>query len=412
MKAKILIVGGGAMGTSVALHAATRCDPLREPVILIEKDRLGAGSSGRAQAIIHQGYSDRRIAGMARDALKVYASFEQHTGRSIGFRQTGVLFLTGAATAAKLEADIEMQLSIGIDVRRVDADEIRKIVPGIEVDDDAVGAFEQEGGFVDSTRTIQSLATLARSKGVVTRVGVKNPTILVEDGRAVGVETSAGSFFAPQIVLATGPWTPVILKGLGAELPLRAVKTQQHFMAMPSPATPDDDLLSLEHGDPMLADFETRFTPDPFALLPVAHPVIFDLEKRFCARCEPRRGRTRISRLGLRDLEEITDPESLPEHADEAFSSWARQTVSERLPVYRDQADLGSQAAWLTLTPDERPIVGPVEALPGLYVVAGFSGNDFQLAPSIGEGLAQMLLGEPVSAFDPEYLSLARFQQV
>lgn len=400
------------MGTSVALHAATRCDPLREPVVLIEKDRLGAGSSGRAQAIIHQGYSDRRIAGMARDALKVYAGFEQHTGRSIGFRQTGVLFLAGPATAASLEADIEMQVSIGIDVRRVDAEEIRRMVPGIQVDDDTIGAFEQEGGFVDPARTIQSLATLARSKGVVTRVGVGNPTIVVEDGRAVGVETSAGRFFAPQIVLATGPWTPLILEGLGVELPLRAVKTQQHFLAMPAPSTPDDDLLSIDHGDPMLADFETRFTPDPFARLPVAHPVIFDLESRFYARCEPRRGRTRIGRLGLSDLEEVADPETISEHADEAFSSWAREVVRQRLPAYQGQADLGSQAAWLTLTPDERPIVGPVEALPGLWIVAGFSGNDFQLAPSIGEGLAQMLMGEPVSAFDPEHLSLSRFQAV
>ena len=74
------------------------------------------------------------------------------------------------------------------------------------------------------------------------------------------------------------------------------------------------------------------------------------------------------------------------------------------------QNDEGGQAAWITLTPDERPLVGPVEEIPGLYVVTGFSGNDFQLAPSIGEGLAQMILGEPVSAIDPEFFSLGRFR--
>ena len=41
----------------------------------------------------------------------------------------------------------------------------------------------------------------------------------------------------------------------------------------------------------------------------------------------------------------------------------------------------------LTLTPDRRPIVGPISEIPGLYVATGFSGNDFQLAPSIGEGV-------------------------
>ena len=88
MKAKILIVGGGAMGTCLALHAARRCDPLREPVILIEKDRLGAGSSGHTAAIVHQAYSDRVMAGMARDAVKIYARMKESTGRTVGYRRT------------------------------------------------------------------------------------------------------------------------------------------------------------------------------------------------------------------------------------------------------------------------------------------------------------------------------------
>ena len=80
------------------------------------------------------------------------------------------------------------------------------------------------------------------------------------------------------------------------------------------------------------------------------------------------------------------------------------------MPVYADMADEGGQAAWITLTPDARPIVGAVKEIPGLYVVTGFSGNDFQLAPSIGEGLAQMILGQPISAIDPEFFSPDRFR--
>jgi glycine/D-amino acid oxidase-like deaminating enzyme len=53
--------------------------------------------------------------------------------------------------------------------------------------------------------------------------------------------------------------------------------------------------------------------------------------------------------------------------------------------------------------------VGPIEAIPGLYMVTGFSGNDFQLAPTIGEGMAQMLHEQPVSAFDTEFFSAGRF---
>jgi len=400
------------MGTCIALHAASRCDPLKEPVILIEKDRLGAGSSGRVGAIVHQEYQDREMAGMARDALKVYAGFEQTTGRSIGYRQTGVLALAGPTNTAaveQLEATLEMQKSIGINVRRVEAEEIRRLVPGIEVDDNVVGAFETGGGFVDAERTISAFATLARNRGAVTRIGVKDPTVLVEDGRAVGVETSAGTFYAPQVVLATGAWTPKLLRTMGVELPLRPVRTLQHFIKMPAPGPEEDEDSLSEALDPVVADFETRFRPDPFARMPVAHPVIFDHEAGFYAKCEPKGGHTRVGRIGFTECDDISDPEAVDAEVTESFRDWARSALEKRIPKYKEMVTSTSEVAWITLTPDERPIVGPIEKVPGLYVVAGFSGNDFQLAPSIGEGVAQMLWDQPVSAFDPEFLSPARF---
>jgi glycine/D-amino acid oxidase-like deaminating enzyme len=55
------------MGTCTALYAAKSCDALREPVVLVERDLLAAGASGRTSAIVHQGFADRTMAGMARD---------------------------------------------------------------------------------------------------------------------------------------------------------------------------------------------------------------------------------------------------------------------------------------------------------------------------------------------------------
>ena len=407
MKAKVLIVGGGALGTSVALHAAQRCDPLTEPVVLIEKDRMGAGSSGRAAAVIHQGYSERAMAGMARDALKVYSGIKSATGRSVGYQRTGVLVVArrGADGRAQLEADVEMQRSIGIDVRMVDAAEMRALCPGIEVPDDAIGAFEPEGGFVDPRRTISTLATLARDKGAITRVGVKEPNILVEDGRAVGVQTSEGEFRAPNVVLTAGPWTPSILEGLGVKWPLDIYKVKEHFLGMPDPPAAEEDGGHDQDGSEM----EMRFMPDPLDLMPAAHPVLIDRESDFSARCEPASDRTRFGRLSFEEREHLERPEALVEGVDSEFRDWVRQNAGTRMPIYRDMEDKGGHSSWIVLTPDQRPIVGQVEEIPGLWVVTGFTGNDFQLAPSIGEGLAQMIMGEPVSAFDVDYFSPKRF---
>ncbi|MEC7231733.1 MAG: FAD-dependent oxidoreductase, partial [Planctomycetota bacterium] len=131
MNAKILIVGGGAMGTSVALSAAKRCDPLSEPVVLIEKGSLGSGSSGRTGAVIHQGYRERALAGMARDALKVYAGMHSTVGRSVGYRKTGVLVVAGSDKEAieGLAKDVAMQRELAINVQLVGATEMRRLCP-------------------------------------------------------------------------------------------------------------------------------------------------------------------------------------------------------------------------------------------------------------------------------------------
>jgi glycine/D-amino acid oxidase-like deaminating enzyme len=139
----------------------------------------------------------------------------------------------------------------------------------------------------------------------------------------------------------------------------------------------------------------------------VPHPVIFDLDGGFSVRCEPSTDRTRLGRIrftGARELSVDQEPELDPKARE-----WAREALATRLPMYRDSELMGGQAYRVVLTPDSHPVVGPVHGIEGLYVIAGFSGNDFQLAPSIGEGMAQMILGQPISAFDPEFFSPARF---
>ena len=375
--------------------------------MLIEKDHLGAGSSGRNAAIVHHGYSDRAMAGMARDALKVYGTMKANTGRSVGYRNTGVLLLAGTdqERIAQLERDVSMQRELGINVRLVKGAQMRGIMPGIEVTGDAVGAWQTAGGFVDPARTIASFAALARAAGASTRIGVSGPKVIVEKGRAVGVETSDGIFEAPNVVLTTGPWTPAICRELGVELPLSVARTQECFLQMPKPEEgeeEDDDSFAS-------SEFETRFVPDPLDQMPVAHPVLVDYETRVHARCEPGHGRTRFGRLDFDESDIVSGPEAVDGNVDEQVVNDLRERAIRRLPIYRDQKSLGGHSAWATLTPDRLPIVGKVEGIKGLYVVAGLTGNDFHLAPSIGEGMAQMIVGQPVSAFVPEAFSPGRF---
>lgn len=414
MKAKYVIVGGGVMGVSIAWHAAMRADAIDERIVLLEKKALAAGSSGRSGAILRQHYSQREVAAMARDSLKVFASFEKKTGRSIGFQRTGVLTIASPARpedVALIRRNVAMQVSIGIDTRLVDATEMRRLVPGISVAEGSVGAFEPDGGGVDPVATVHAFAALAREKGAVTRVGVGATAILASGGRVVGVDTEDGTIEAEKVVVAAGPWTKRLLLQVGVDFPLRAVKPEQLFLAMAerTNATTSDE----DHGEG-----PTTLAHGRTSLEPAAHPVVLDLEHGFYARCESHpspRGfagpRTRIGRMDYANDEEVVDPDEVGDAVDDGFRGWARAGIASRLPVYRDRPEVGAFCGMYTLTPDAQALIGPIRDLEGLIVVSGFSGHGFKLSPSIGEGVAQMLRGEPVSAFDAAFFDAERFRR-
>jgi glycine/D-amino acid oxidase-like deaminating enzyme len=137
--------------------------------------------------------------------------------------------------------------------------------------------------------------------------------------------------------------------------------------------------------------------------------VLIDLELGCYARCEPDQRRTRTGRVDYDVDHVLDDPDALDENVGPEMRRWARTTLAERLPSYANRPDAGALAAWYTLTPDAQALIGPVQGVQGLWLASGFSGHGFKLAPSIGEGLAQMLHREPVSAFDPAFFAPDRF---
>jgi glycine/D-amino acid oxidase-like deaminating enzyme len=441
MKAKVVIVGGGVMGVAIAWHCARRADPLAEPIVLLEKKALAAGASGRSGAILRQHYSDRVVAAMARDSLHVYSALERATGRSIGFQRTGVLTLAGPSKPDEIvliERNVAMQREIGIVTRLVGAREIRRLVPGIAVDEGAVGAYEEGGGGVDPVLTVRAFAALAREHGAVTRIGTACTGLIVRKGRAIGVRTEDGDIEAEQIVIAAGPWTKRFLARAGVDVPLRVVRPEQHFLAMPAGVAGDSPSRAAStiedrsqaqvseapsparafDGPSIEGMLDDRLGSTESELAPAAHPVLLDLEHGLYMRCESHASelglpapRTRVGRMDHSQDREIADPDELDETVSAEFERWARDSLVRRMPVYRARESVGSIVGLYNMSPDAQALIGPLPELAGVFLVSGFSGHGFKLAPSIGEGVAQMLWGEPVSAFDTEFFSPDRFEK-
>jgi glycine/D-amino acid oxidase-like deaminating enzyme len=211
-------------------------------------------------------------------------------------------------------------------------------------------------------------------------------------------------------VLCAGAWTRALLAPHGVGLRLEVAAPRQQLLAMP-PAPPGarvpDPVELVPPGVPLV---DTALRPvHGGAARPAAHPVVLDLEHGFAARCEPELARTRVASLDLAGMPRLDDPDDLDEGLDPAFAAWARGAAARRLPAYRDAADRGQIAGWYTLTPDDRPLIGPLAEIEGLWIVAGFNGHGFKLAPSIGEGVARMLCGEPAGTFDETAFAPQRF---
>jgi len=415
VKAKILIVGGGVMGSSIALNLARHLDPVREPVVLLERGDLAGGSSGHSGAVLRQHYAESSIASMARDSIREYAGFESRTGRALGFRRCGVLTLAGPSrpdAMARLERNVAAHAEIGIRTEVLDATGIRALMPGIEVDDRAVAAWEPTGGVVDPMATVREFAALARTYGAVTRLGVTVSDLVIENGRFVAAITSEGRYDAERVVIVAGAWSSRFLKKYGISVPVRVARVEQHFFAQPGfeemPVDVEVDVrVDLE--DPLesigeqLARGEGRGEASGMA------PVLIDLEYGFYTRTEPEYRRVRVSPIDHGPAEVYDEPR--PEEQPSAErAAWARSVLARRLPALANQPERGGQVSWFPISPDGRAIVGAVPGLEGVYVASAFADHGFKLAPAVGEGMSQMLRGEPVSAFDTEFFSPARFE--
>src|SRR5439155_3765568 len=215
--ADVVVVGGGCNGASLAFHLA---EGKAGRVVLLEKGALASGPTGRSTAIVRQHYSNEVTARMALDSLRVFQEWEDRIGGTCGFVRTGFLVGVRDGDRTALEGNVALQRGVGIDVRLVGADELRRLEPQLFAEDLVAGAYEPEAGYCDPVSTTTSFAEAARGRGARIVQGREVTAIRIERGRVAGVETAAGSVAAPVVVVAAGPWARRLVDGVGVALPV------------------------------------------------------------------------------------------------------------------------------------------------------------------------------------------------
>jgi sarcosine oxidase subunit beta len=372
----ILIVGGGVIGTSIAYHLAAR---RAGRVVLLEKAYLGAGSSGKSGAIVRQHYSNRLTASMAQKSLRVFERFADQFGGPPVFTRTGMAIIVNDRDRAGLEANMAMQRELGIDVRRVSAEELADIDPNARLADDEIAAFEAEAGYVEAVQVVASFADAARREGADVRTGVEVRAVLAEGGKAAGVETNEGRYECGALVLAAGPWAAALAKTAKVALPVQACRTQVALFRRP----PDCTRRGTIYGDFVQGIY---FKPTHGELV-------------------------HAGSLAGEEVNDPADPDDYDEAADGSWLPTIRQRVSRRYPAMHRCYGRGGYGALYAITPDWHPILDRLPGTEGVYCAAGFSGHGFKLSPVVGQLMAELIVDGRAQTLDVTPLRLARFEQ-
>lgn len=355
--AEVVVIGGGVHGAAAAFHLAER----GVDVLLVERDELAGGPTGRSSAVCRAYYTNPFLARVARESLDLLGSFaERMGGRDAGHVITGGLFLHGPEDVTAVTEAARALTAIGTTTDVLDVAALSDAFPRFSPDGLGIAAHEHGAGYADPVATTVGLAHRARELGA--RLRQYTAVTRLEEGRGERphrVTLSDGVVIeAQRILLAAGPWTGPLARQVGAELPLTV---ERHVVAT-------------------FAWGGATAVPHVFA----------DVTQGYYAKPEASGG---FLCGPLTPEPEIDDPEAFEQRILDAEVEHLAAGIVRRVPDLERIAPRGGWASLYDVSPDWQPVIG--EIAPRVFVDAGTSGHGFKLAPGLGREVAALVMGSP-----------------
>jgi 4-methylaminobutanoate oxidase (formaldehyde-forming) len=230
-RARVVVIGGGVIGTSVAYHLAKMG---WADVVLLERDRLTAGTTWHAAGLmVTFGSLSETSTEMRKYTRDLYAGLEAETGLATGFKPTG--FIEVAADADRLEEYRRVAAFnrlCGVDVHEISPAEVKQLFPLARVDDVLAGFYVAGDGRADPVGVAMALARGARLAGARIIEGVAVAGVLKCNGRVAGVRTAFGDIAAEYVVNCAGMWARQLGEQDGVTIPNQAA---EHYYLITEP---------------------------------------------------------------------------------------------------------------------------------------------------------------------------------
>jgi sarcosine oxidase subunit beta len=360
--ADVIIIGAGVIGAAAAFQLGLLG---AGDVLVVDRATAGSGMSCRSSALVRMHYTFPPEVELAVRSDAMFAAWPELTGRPSCIRRTGFARIVTPGEENALRANLAMQRALGARAEAIDATALKELAPGFRVDDISCAGWEPDGGYGDGAVVAGDLLAAARERGVRYRPNTVVRSLLSAGNRVTGISTDDGPEHAGMVILAAGVWSPALAQTAGVRLP---IENELHRVAV------------LAH---------PPWEGAPFACIDSVTQTYF----------RPEAGGVRTlvgSFVGPRGA----DPDRVPETASAEDLVSQVQAASHRVPALTEAGIARGVTGVYDMTPDARPLLGPLPGLDGLIVAAGFSGMGFKISPAVGESLAGLIVGPPPGSVD------------
>jgi len=242
---KVIVIGGGVAGCSVAYHLAKFG---WKDTILLERDQLTSGTTWHAAGLVSQLGPSAAITKIRKYSLELYKKLEKEINLSSGLKLNGALSI--ATTKGRWQELLRQATTaqlFDVNVQVLNIDQIKKIYPIINHKDILGGIFMPGDGQADPVGVTNLLAKAAKNEGVKIFQNSPVKKIITKNGRVHGVKLKDQVIKCEYIVLATGMWSRQIGEDIGVSVPLYPA---EHFYVITEP------MKDLPKNIPVLRDFD------------------------------------------------------------------------------------------------------------------------------------------------------------
>ena len=381
-KARVVIIGGGVIGCSVAYHLAKLG---WKDIVLLERKQLTSGTTWHAAGLIAQLRATKNMTKLAKYSQELYGNLAAETGVETGFKRCGSI--TVALTGERLEEinrQAAMARSFGVEAESISPAEVKAKYEHLNIDGVVGGVYLPLDGQGDPANIAHALAKGARQNGALVKEGYLVTDIQKEGRRVTGVtwedkNGETGAIESEHVVNCGGMWGHSIGRMAGVNVPLHAC---EHFYIvteaiagltqLPVLRVPDECAYYKEDAGKMLLG----------AFEPVSKPWTLDIPKDF-------------------------EFDQLPEDFDH-FEPILEAAV-ERLPMLAEAGIHTFFNGPESFTPDDAYHLGLAPELDNFWVACGFNSIGIQSAGGAGSALAQWM-DEGDKPFDLGDVDISRMQ--